>query len=342
MISKEETEFFRNQQKMQKINFLNEYSPENCISSKDNYNIEWRNWLLSINRYLSTSQWFPAAKISIILFSYLQTVGSWNDIVEIWRKLVSYDKLSEEEIKLKISLLHQLGIIISDQGDQNNAIEFHEKSLKLSKEYHLSQLVSENFYELGVNYLQIGRYNISKEYFEKAISTQETVTKLALYSSGQLSNILMLKGKIKTAIDQLKDDLEKWNQFSDESDRIMVHNTLHTLGRAYLLKKDYVAAKNVLKNSLRLKYLAGSPTNLEAHTKCLLAEAYIGSREFGKAEQLIVDCIKITKEVNDYRYLALAYKEFAIIKLYTGEFGLSDSLISMSFSSAKKISKHPS
>lgn len=301
--------------------FLQVFSPERCGEIHRDFpaiDQERSNWL----RALKLSDWHCSARLAWYLFEYFQTRGFWDDVEEIWHQILNQMPLGAEKLEVTANLYHQLGILLSDQGKLDESQELFRRGLELSRENGWAVLEVNGLFQMSVNHRKLGQYQQAKSLLNTAVpAAQKTgLIKSELFIRGQLATISVIEGKTDQAIKLFKESIKQWERISNEEERLLVHTTLHSLGRALLSQGRHDEACKALEQSLDYKLQLISGDSELAQTRCVLGQAYIGLGLLNEAEDLLIGCIHTFTRLGNIPYRALARKNLAILRLQHGQY----------------------
>jgi len=295
--------------------FLSRFSPARCETTYKDYarlDLDKSNWI----KVLRESPWEDAAHIATLLFEYFQARGDWEIIRAMWNRLAEARVIGEPEAKLKVVLLHQLGILLTDLAESDEARHRLDEALALAQTMRLRERESSILYELGVYYRNQGQYKKAENLLERALQLANETGDImkAQFIIGQLANLQAVRGNLDQAVKTLEASLQEWQRLENEADRMMSHTTLHALGRILIQQHRYEEAEGVLTKSLAYKQRVEARADSIARTQSLLAEVYVGSGRYQVAEEMLVECIQTSKEIGDYLYLAVSQKTLAFLR----------------------------
>jgi tetratricopeptide (TPR) repeat protein len=267
------------------------------------------NWLKAIQQHKSND----GAKIATQLFEFYfaDEDAERSFLLTVWDKLASSSVSANVDLGIVAMLWRQMGILETSQGHFDKAQVYFQKAIRHFLEIDDKTMLGNDHFELGLVFRNLGDYHNAWQTFEKSIeyARQAGNHKTVIYSQGQLANLLAIQSRFSEAIDILKASLEEWEKFPLESDRLMRHTSLHTLGRTYLQNGQFQEAKSSLQESLKLKEIVNERFDAIMRTRATLAEACLNLGEFDVAEKYLreADVDKLA-HMGSYLYAAAAFK----------------------------------
>jgi tetratricopeptide (TPR) repeat protein len=245
------------------------------------------NWLKAIQQHKSND----GAKIATQLFEFYfaDEDAERSFLLTVWDKLASSSVSANVDLGIVAMLWRQMGILETSQGHFDKAQVYFQKAIRHFLEIDDKTMLGNDHFELGLVFRNLGDYHNAWQTFEKSIeyARQAGNHKTVIYSQGQLANLLAIQSRFSEAIDILKASLEEWEKFPLESDRLMRHTSLHTLGRTYLQNGQFQEAKSSLQESLKLKEIVNERFDAIMRTRATLAEACLNLGEFDVAEKYL-------------------------------------------------------
>lgn len=267
------------------------------------------NWLKSIQQHKSNDGAKIAAQLFEFYFADEDTERSF--LLTVWDKLASKSIVANVDLSIVAMLWRQMGILETSQGHFDKAQVSFQKAINHFLEVNDQTMLGNDHFELGLVFRNLGDYHNARQTFEKSIEYARRAGnhKTVIYSQGQIANLLAVQSRFDEAIDILKTSLDEWEKFSLETDRLMRHTTLHTLGRTYLQNGQFQEAKGCLLESLRLKKIINERFDAIMRTRATLAEACLNLGEFDEAEKYLQEeNVEKLVYMGSYLYAAAAFK----------------------------------
>jgi tetratricopeptide (TPR) repeat protein len=216
-----------------------------------------------------------------ILAEKLYLEGNLSKSADLYKKSLEESR----DIHSKVLMLFNLGVVYTELGDWNNAIEYYKDLIKLDSKY------SDAYYQLGTLYEDLEKLEDACDYYKKALEINDQDS-LSLYN---LANILDKQGNIEEAI-SIYYKIIKIDPLHS--------STLNNLGAIHEQREEY---------SLALDFLIKS---IEIDPNYYLSHFNIGVVYFalGDIEKSVYH-YNIAKELkSDYEYIYLNLSAICIDK----------------------------
>lgn len=315
-IEKGELTVFYEELKYIKIQAFNLEECRQLIASNDkaSFQEDRVNWLKAIRQHPVED----GAEIATLLFEFYfaDEDTERSVLLKVWEQMANKSTAKFIDLRATALLWRQMGILETSQGQFKKAQAYFQKAIHYFLEINDKTMLGNDHFELGLVFRNLGDYYNAWQTFEKSIeyAQQAGNYKTVIYSQGQLANLLAIQSRFNEAINMLKVSLGEWAKFPLESDRLMRHTTLHTLGRTYLQNGQFYEAANSLRASLELKQVVSERFDALMRTRTTLAEACIKLGEFDEAERCLqeMDVNKLA-HIGSYLYAATAFKTLSLL-----------------------------
>jgi len=184
-----------------------------------------------------------------------------------------------------------LGLVVSNRGDIERAIERYEESLALSREAGSVRGMAVSLFCLGVTWREAGELARATEFLEEALSLCRESGDPALLASilTNLGHTFLLQGDLERATTLSE---EAAVAFREQEHRAYLADALNSLGWVALIQGDPKRARALYAESVGLRREVGdkqgAPESLEglACTAWAQGEAKRAARLFGSSEAL--------------------------------------------------------
>ncbi len=290
------------------------FNLEECLqliasNDKASFREDRVNWLKAIKEHRANDGVEIATQLFEFYFADEDTERSF--LSKIWEQMADKSTAAIVDLRAVALLWRQMGILETSQGQFEKAQVYFQKAIRYFMEINDKTMLGNDHFELGLVFRNLGDYRNAWQTFEKSIeyAQQAGNRKTVIYSQGQLANLLAVQSRFSEAVDVLKTSLDEWRKFPLESDRLMCHTTLHTLGRTYLQNGQFPEARQSLLESLRLKALVNERFDAVMRTRATLAEACLNLCEFDDAEKYLKEAdVDKLAHMGSYLYAAAAFK----------------------------------
>lgn len=271
---------------------------------------------------------------------YFWQEGFWLDVKKILKK--SLDLFKNE--KLRAEIYFNLGTVFHMSGEWEDAIEYYEKSLGISKKlgdiHHMAltynnlgsiydgkgehkkaieyyernleilvkcgdfQGVAQTYGNLGLEYYRIGEWEIAIEYFEKDLGISEKVGDIRGMS--QTYNNLGLVYAAKGNLDRALEYYRVSLKNSEPGDKHGIALTYGNIGSVYYERREYEEAMKHHMKSLKILEELGDVHNI-ALTYGNMGLIYAAKGEYGKAIEYYRKDLDILERLGDIHSMAQTY-----------------------------------
>ena len=199
--------------------------------------------------------------------------------IEYYEKAILLDEEKSQE-----HLCSLAGKYVALQ-EYHKAAVMLEKALGILRRTHSSSAeLAETLHNLGITYMNLGRFEESQSHLEEALAIQKLLygeNKAHSETSQTLTNLGYLHANLEhlnEAIDYLKESLNmKYALFGENDSNSSIAQTLGFIGNVYYQREEYENAISYIKQALEKFGDAESPRDHEiALNLCNLAQAYEG------------------------------------------------------------------
>ncbi|OFX61465.1 MAG: hypothetical protein A2046_00095 [Bacteroidetes bacterium GWA2_30_7] len=224
-------------------------------------------------------------------------------------------------LSLQATTLRYIGIVLTNKGDYDKALEYDNKSLKLVLYYsngskENKKTIATSYNNIGAIHMYKGDYDKALEFYFNCLKIQEEISdKNGM--SGTLNNIGLIYGN-KNAYNKALEFYFKSLKIREElRDKPGLADSYHNIGLIHVNKVDYDTALEFYFKSLKLKEelrdkngLATSYNNIgivymykgQAHTNHSQKEAL-----YKMAQEYYFKSLKIYEELGDKNGIATSY-----------------------------------
>ncbi|SFI82540.1 tetratricopeptide repeat-containing sensor histidine kinase [Myroides guanonis] len=239
-----------------------------------------------------------------VVITYLNLGKSYYDIGDYVRSIQEYEKglqLSKKyrDISNIGSSLSGIGVVLSDQGKRQEALNFFKESLSNDKKIKDSVNISRSYYDIGeIKYL-VREMDSAKIYFEMAneIALMQKDEYLQSYCVTRMGTLEVMKGNYSSAEKYLLQGLEIRNRLQYPIEIIF---TKVELAKLYVkigeLNKAERLLLEVLKDSKSTPFLKGEYMANELLSELNEKEGnYLDALKYHKEFSVIGDSLKFNK-----------------------------------------------
>ncbi|OHD10377.1 MAG: hypothetical protein A2086_02270 [Spirochaetes bacterium GWD1_27_9] len=210
-------------------------------------------------------------------------------------------------------LYHSIGIIEQKQGEIDKALDYYNKSLKISQEIGYKLGISYSYGQIGNIYYQKGEYEESIKFYNKSLKiSQEIGYKLGISASYHNIGIIEQKrGEINKALDYYYKSLKIKEEIGDKSG---ISGSYHNIGAIYQQKGEYKKAIEFYNKSLKIKEEIGDINGI-ALSNGQFGLLYIQLKDYQKAFPYLIKAYLIFKKLESPN-IKLAINQLIQIKDY--------------------------
>jgi len=216
------------------------------------------------------------------------------------------------------SINNNLGVICQELGNQEEAIQYHEASLKAKKKLGDQEAMATSYINIGNVLSNQGNYAKAIGMYTKALRISEKGNNIKGISSC-LNNIGIIykdQGNYDEAINYYNESLKILTGANFKGDRI---NTLNNLGSAYMEKGDYNGSLEFYELSLTecrtVDYKRGEAANLNN-----IGSVFWYQNDYPKALDYYNRSLSIRREIEDTPGIANSLSSIAIAHHSTEEY----------------------
>ncbi len=220
-------------------------------------------------------------------------------------KLVEYDALTN------------LGIVSNETDNFYDAIDYHNKALKIAEDNNLNPeylLLELSLNNIGNTYLKAKKYNDAIFYFKKALENKNLLyLKPRLYAT-LLDNVAYSKFKIKDK-KELPDLFLKSLRIRDslKLDSYIIDSKIH-LSEYYFENKDSITAQKYAKEAFQKAKLTKSPIDVLSTLKQIALVEHKNSAEYSKEYIKISDSLQQEDRKSKDRFARIAFETDEILQ----------------------------
>jgi serine/threonine protein kinase/tetratricopeptide (TPR) repeat protein len=160
----------------------------------------------------------------------------------------NFNPFQEGQIK-KVHSLRQMGLLLRDQGDVDQALEHFQEALTLAKVLKLTELESYLVGDIGIAYHNQGKYAEALKYYKESLINQRKNNTPNLGTS--LSNIgflLMHNGEHQEGLSYIEEALETFNNNNNlQGEGILLGN----LGQQFADRGEFEKASNSFERAIQ-------------------------------------------------------------------------------------------
>jgi tetratricopeptide (TPR) repeat protein len=206
-------------------------------------------------------------------------------------------------------VMHNIGIIHSQNGNYYKALDYHNKSLSVFELLNEKQRMASSFNSIGVNYMYLTDYSKSLEYFLKALKIYD---QLGDGNSPARANTLTNIGiiykdlsKFPLAIEYHEKALKIYEATGDQQG---IANVLGNIGTAYDNMNQSTKALAYYERALAINTTIGNEARI-ASDLTNMAIIYNQLADYPKALTNLQQALKMYKEAGDKNSMAIALNE---------------------------------
>jgi len=198
-----------------------------------------------------------------------------------------------------------IGIVYSEQGALDKALEYFQKSLRLNKKLVSRKGEAQSLNNIGVVLLKSHKFVEAREHFEKALDVYR-----ALHDGRQqgraLNNIGIVNlrlGKYGEAEEAFK---SAWKKAAAANDVITEVNCLTNYGETLLKRGRYVEAEQWLNEAMKRAQKMSGAEKVKAEIKLKLGRAMYEEGKYDKCQEYGQESLMLAERFKDSRMRALA------------------------------------
>jgi tetratricopeptide (TPR) repeat protein len=214
--------------------------------------------------------------------------------------------------------LNSIGIVHSDKGDYDKALDYYGRSLVIQEELGNKAGMGASLGNIGTVHANKGDYDKALDYYGRSLAIQEELGNKAGMgiNLGNIGIVHSNKGDYDTALDYYGRSLAIQEELGD---KYGMGASLNGIGIVHHNKGDYDKATEYLEKSLTIQKEIGlKGLELETTTSLYLSYKHLGKDyDVNEINNLITDAEDIEYELNfrlyelleDSSYLETAYKQ---------------------------------
>ncbi|MCK5037884.1 MAG: tetratricopeptide repeat protein [Thermoplasmata archaeon] len=212
--------------------------------------------------------------------------------------------------------LRAVGNVHLDQGRQDEALLYYEKSRVVMENIGERYGMAAALNNIGAVYLYKGEMDMSLEFFERSLEIREKIG----YKHGMaatMNNIGVIhrnKGEMTKALEFYERSLEMREKIGDKQG---VENSSISIGLAYWQKGDMVKALEHLEHSLAIGENIGNKIGIST-SLISIGRVYLYKGDFDRALEFYTDALEISLEIGDKHGTIYAYCGLAEVDLEQG------------------------
>jgi tetratricopeptide (TPR) repeat protein len=242
------------------------------------------------------------------------------------------EALSKTEGKQKVKLLIKIGYFLSSENPKE-AIQYLDKAILLADEINYKWSKADALFNKGVALWHLGEIKQSDEYYKQAIPIYEQFhdsSSLIKVFNSQAINYQM-RGNVDLAFGTFLHSLDYAKKIGDKS---IILNTLLNIGIMYDNSGNF--DKCLYYYFEALKYADGDDKASLALLQSYIAEVYLSTKDFTKAEEYLKKAIENSKLSNDTNSLIWAYSSLGEIQLDKKNYKAAENYYKQSLELAQK------
>lgn len=234
--------------------------------------------------------------------------------------------------KEKINILVKIGFFLSSENP-NEAIKFLDEAIELADETGNEWNKADALFNKGVALWHLGKINESDEYYNQAIPIYEayfdSASLIKVYNSQAINH--QMRGNVDKAFETFLHSLDFAKKIDDKA---TIFNTLLNIGIMYDNNSNYEKCLYYYNEALR--YARYSDRSSLALLQSYIAEVYLTTKNYPKAEEFLNRAIENSKLSNDKNSLIWAYSSLGKIELGKKNFAKAESYYKESLALALK------
>ena len=237
---------------------------------------------------------------------FLNLRGYYTDIVELYGQLVAAWELNAHKSNWKYTAsLTSLGNAYDSLGQYQQAIQYHQQSLDITREIGDKQGEASSYNNLGNAYNSLGQYQQAIQYHQQSLDIKREIgdKQGEAYSYIGLGNAYNSLGQYQQAIQYHQQSLDITREIGDKKGEA---NSYNNLGNAYDSLGQYQQAIQYHQQSLDITREIGDKQG-EASSYNNLGNAYNSLGQYQQAIQYYQQSLDITREIGDKQGEAYSY-----------------------------------
>ena len=104
------------------------------------------------------------AHLTYFIASIHENNKNYKQAIRFYKKYLNCAQLMQDKIGIALCA-NRLGVTFYNEGEFDKSLEMHRKNIELSD----SENLFSGYYNLGINYRKLNKFEYSLEYFQKAL-----------------------------------------------------------------------------------------------------------------------------------------------------------------------------
>jgi len=253
------------------------------------------------------------AKSRYLFGWHLAVAGNFIEAHEVLMEAFVFLKRHDKYREMSL-VLNRLAYVQNHTGAIEDAIANLRESIDINKKLGVDSNVTQFSRNLATVLIRSGRFHDAIIYLQsilKEIKNLDPSAKLRFELGYSLS--LAFMGDTGRAIKNLKS--AKKYLTSVNVDKSVYHEYL---GWIYNLDGQYEKAAKTLKAGVKIAVRIGPESTYVSQTKRLLADAYVGLKEFDLAEKTAREALAVAEKIRERSEIGACYRVFAQVELNRG------------------------
>jgi signal transduction histidine kinase len=242
------------------------------------------------------------------------------------------NQLNKVEGNDKLKILIKIGYFLSSENP-NEAIKYLDLAIELADEIDNHWSKADALFNKGVALWHLGEISRSDEYYDRAIPiyrlNNDSLSLIKVFNSQAIN--FQMKGNVELAFETFLRSLELAKKFGD---RATIVNTLLNIGVMYDNNGDSEKCLQYYKEALQ--YADEDDKASIALLQSYIAEVYLNSKNFTKAEEYLNKAIENSEESKDTKSLIWAYSSLGSIQLNKKNYNSAENYFIQSLKLARK------
>lgn len=240
--------------------------------------------------------------------------------------------LPESEGKEKIKILVKIGFFLSSENP-TESIKYLDEAIELADETNNKWNKADALFNKGVALWHLGKINESDNYYNQAIPLYEqfndSLSLIKVFNSQAINH--QMRGNVDKAFSTFLHSLDYAKKIDDKA---TIFNTLLNIGIMYDNNSNY--DKCLYYYNEAMKYADEADRASVALLQSYIAEVYLTTKNYAKAEEFLKKAVENSKLANDTNSLIWAYSSLGKIELEKKNYTKAESYFKESLSLAFK------
>lgn len=219
--------------------------------------------------------------------------------------------LPSKEGKERIKVLIKIGFFLSSENP-NEAIKYLDEAIELAEETNNRWNKADALFNKGVALWHLGKIKESDEHYQKAIPLYEqfndSLSLIKVFNSQAINH--QMRGNVDKAFETFLHSLDYAKKIGDNA---TIFNTLLNIGIMYDNNSNY--EKCLYYYDEAMKYAKDADQSSVALLQSYIAEVYLTTKNYIKAEEFLRKAIENAKLSNDSNSMIWAYSSLGKIEL---------------------------